>query len=379
MLNNNFGLPDPEPQPQPQSPLAPPPAPPQIDTAAVPSNGGCLGELSWIAASFVLPLASSSFYRRAARRSTGSAVLFFMSFWAIITLVTTLGLTLKLGQASSEIRRAFDTGAIPQITIHNGIATVQGKQPVILVDNNDVFVAIDTTGKFTSIDRSKYRTGFLLTRTDLVVLSTSNYQALPLGDLQEAFQQDPLVINGETMSQFWRGFTGIMAIFILIGLGFWNLAVRFIYLVVVAVVVWGVANLFRSKTPYGVVLSLGMYVFVPVIYVVNIFDRLGSSFFLLQTLILVVAWLVALNLALSKDSFGHLGEGLPLRAWRALLGLPLLVVMALDAVFSWKNGGWFILLALVLTLILLVAAGLYTRPRKEASTGFPTGGIGTAP
>jgi hypothetical protein len=345
--------------------------------AAAPSGGGCMTELGWIAASFVLPLASISFYRRVVRRSVGSAVLFFVCFMGIITLVSTLGLALKVSAVSTEIRRVFDSGIVPEITIHDGIASVKGQQPAVLLDNNRTFVAIDTTGKITSIDQSRYTTGFLLTRTDLHILSTNaQYQVLPLTQVQQIFTQDPLVINGETTAQFWRGFTGVFAIAIFLGLAIWNLAVRFVYLAFLALILWGITCLFRPKTPYGVVLSVGIFAFVPVIYFINIIDRIGRSFFLLQTLLLLVVWLVALNLALTKDSSGYFGEGQPLRGWRALLGLPLLVVLALDAIFVWQNGGWFDLLALGLTLILLVAAGLFTRTHSEPNPGLPTSPTG---
>ena len=60
---------------------------PSGQPAVEPAGGGCLSNLGWYAASFVLPLGSLSFYRRASRRTTGSAVLFFVLFMAIVTLV----------------------------------------------------------------------------------------------------------------------------------------------------------------------------------------------------------------------------------------------------------------------------------------------------
>jgi hypothetical protein len=55
--------------------------------AAEPAESGFMNELGWNASSFILPAASLSFYRRAAQRSTGNAVLFFVIFMGFITLL----------------------------------------------------------------------------------------------------------------------------------------------------------------------------------------------------------------------------------------------------------------------------------------------------
>jgi hypothetical protein len=360
------------------TPLPPPiPTPTSYLPSASPAGGGCLNELGWYASGFVLPIASLSFYRRAVRRSTGSAVLFFLLFMAVVTLVTTIGVTYKVSLVSNEIRRVFATGNVPEITITGGVASVKGPQTVVLVDSDRTFIAIDLTGKYTDIDRTRYSSGFVLTRTDLYIFSTqsqSQSQTLPLSQVQQMFQQDPLLINADTMASAWQSVTAISSLFIFLGLAFWNMVIRLIYLTFLALIVWGVVSLFHINASYGFVLTVGIFAFVPVIYLIDIIDRLGRSFFLLQTLLLLVVWGLGLYAALAKNGLDFLGPDRPLRSWRALIGIPMLVILALDAIFTWNNGGWFDLFAVAITFVALVGVGLYTRPASEPESGFPTGG-----
>lgn len=350
-----------------------------VQLAAQPAGEGCVSILSWHAASFVLPAASLSFYRRAVSRSVGSAVLFFVLFMGIITLISTVGLARGMSQFSTDIRQVFQTGRMPEITISEGVATVKGQQPAVLFDQNGSLFVVDTTGRYSSIDQARYTSSILLTRTELQVLSTGGrYQVIPLSQLQQVFNQDPLVINAETTARLWQNLTGLFAIIALVGLAFWNLGIRLVYLAALALMMWGGTALFRLRTPFGVVFTIGVYAFVPVVYLVEIIDRLGKSFFLLQTLLLIVVWTVGLVVGLARNGRDMLGPDRPLRAWRAWMGLPLLIVLALDGIFSWLNGGWFDLITAVLTGILLLIAGLYTRPRSEPDASLPTGDAGAA-
>jgi hypothetical protein len=49
-----------------------------------------------------------------------------------------------------------------------------------------------------------------------------------------------------------------------------------------------------------------------------------------------------------------------LRAWRALIGLPMLVVFGLDAIYQWTNGPLILSLTALVTLGVLVIVGAYT-------------------
>ena len=327
-------------------------------------SGGCLSDLGFHAASFVLPIASLSFYRRAAERRTGSAVLFFILFMGIVTILTTIGVTRGLLTATDEIQRAFQDGSVPEITITAGEAVVRAPQPAILIDQDDMLVAIDTTDQLITIDRTRYYQGLLLNRYELKVLNRGEHQTIPLTQVNQFFQRDPLVINAETTARMWQNFSVIFSLAAFFGLALWNVVVRFIYLAALAVAVWGVISIFR-KTDFGTVLIAGIYAFVPAIILHQILNRFGVRFIFLQTLILLTIWGVALYAALVKQGWDLLGPDRPLRSWRALLGLPFLVILALDMFFNWANGGLILLVAAALTGIALVAAGMFTLKQPE--------------
>jgi hypothetical protein len=327
-------------------------------------GGGCLSDLGFHAASFVLPIASLSFYRRAAERRTGSAVLFFIVFMGLVTLLTTIGVARGLLTATEEIQRAFMDGSVPEITITAGEAVVRAPQPAILIDQDDMLVAIDTTGQLNSIDRSRYYQGLLLTRYELKVLNRGESQTIPLAQVNQFFQQDPLVINAETTARMWQNFSVIFSLAAFFGLALWNILVRFVYLAALAVAVWGAVSLFR-KTDYSTVLITGIYAFVPALILNQILNRLGVRFIFLQTLILLVIWGIGLYAVLVKKGWDLLGPDRPLRSWRALLGLPLLAILTLDALFTWANGGLILLAAAAVTGIALIAAGMFTLKQPE--------------
>jgi Protein of unknown function (DUF1189) len=327
-------------------------------------SGGCLSDLGFHAASFVLPIASLSFYRRAAERRTGSAVLFFILFMGIVAILTTIGVARGLLTATDEIQRAFLNGNVPEITITAGEAVVRAPQPAILIDQDDMLVAIDTTGQLNAIDRTRYYQGLLLNRYELKVLNRGESQTIPLAQLNQLFQQDPLVINAETTARMWQNFSVIFSLAAFFALALWNVVVRFMYLAALAVAVWGAVSLFR-KTDYSTVLIAGIYAFVPALILHQILNRFGVRFIFLQTLILLVVWGIGLYAALVKQGWDLLGPDRPLRSWRALLGLPLLAVLVLDILFNWANGGLILLAAAALTGIALVAAGMFTLKQPE--------------
>ena len=329
-------------------------------------GGGCLSDMGFHAASFVLPIASLSFYRRAAKRSTGSAVLFFILFMGVVTVLTTIGVARGLLTATDEIQRAFQDGSVPEITITSGEAVVRAPQPAILIDQDNMLVAIDTTGQLNAIDRTRYDQGLLLTRYELHLLNRGEYEyrTIPLAQVNQLFQRDPLVINAETTARMWQNFSVIFSLAAFFGLALWNIVVRFMYLAALAVAVWGAVSLFR-KTDYSTVLIAGIYAFVPALIIHQILNRLGIHFIFLQTLILVVVWGVGIYAILVKQGWDLLGPDRPLRSWRALLGLPLLAVLTLDMLFNWANGGLILLAAAALTGIALVAAGMFTLKQPE--------------
>ncbi len=337
--------------------------------------GGCLSELGWLAAGWVLSCFSPTFYYRAARRRVGGAILFFVVFGLVITSLQTLGLIRSLVQAGLEIRRAFEAGDFPEITISGGVAEVSGPQPRVLIDDPSVLVVLDTTGQYTEIDRRRYTQGFLLTRTTLIVLSQQGqYQEIPLSDLQAALGTDPIVINGDTATNYWTIFAAIFSVIAWVFLAVWNILVRIAYLAVIALVFWGVAALIRPGTGFGPVLVAGLYALIPAEYARFLLSEVRFGFLGLFTILLLPLWAAAVAAALiprppapaSDSAADYFRADHPLRFWRVLIALPLLADFALEIVFDWKL--WYVTWGLAfLTLIALLAASLWPLVMKKSA------------
>jgi len=194
---------------------------------------------------------------------------------------------------------------------------------------NSIFVAADTTGVLTEIDRSQYRQGFLLTRTELHILNNGEYQAMPLSEINTAFKKDPLVINADTVTQAWQTFSGIMAIVMLIGLWFWHFVFRLMIIAIYALVVWGIVSLARPGTGFSPIIISGLYAVVPAIYISHLFTRSGFSFPGVQSLFLFIFWIIGLIASLMDHPM--LKAERPLRSWTALIGAPMLILFIVDS------------------------------------------------
>ncbi len=325
---------------------------------------GCLNELSFHAASFVLPLASLSFYRRVTSRRTGSAALFFILFMAIVSVLGTVNINLNMSLLTAKIRDAFLQGKVPDITIQNGVAIVDASQPVLLINESRTLVAIDATGQMRSIDQGRYEQGFLLTRDELHSLNRGRYQRMPNSQINQLLGQNPLVLDANSASQMWQTFTNIFSLLSFVGLILWHIVLRLMYLAFLAVLLWGGVSIFR-KTDYSTVLITGIYAFIPAFLLHNTLGKFEVRFIFLQTLIFIPIWVVGLYGALAPGGLDLLGPDRPLRAWRAWMGLPLMIVLALNTIFNWERGGLINVIALALTGIALVTAGMFTLPSHD--------------
>jgi hypothetical protein len=326
-----------------------------------PPAGGCLAELGWLGAGFVLPCASLTFYRRAARRRVVGAVAFFALFTLLISGLQTLGVGRGLLLVRGNIRRVFESGRFPEIEIRGGLARVNAEQPLVLLDDGDSIFVLDTTGSYRRLDRSTHSMGFLLTRTSLHVMSRDGrYEEVPLETLHTLLGGDPIVVNADSASRFWVGFAAIATPVAFLGLALWHVLIRFVYLAMLGLVIWGVVALVRPGTGFGPVLITGLYALVPAMYAHYLLGRLGIGFITLQTLLLLPLWSVALAAALAAPGRSILGQERSLRGWRALFGVPMLLVFALDIVLAPRWGAPFGWLVAWLTFVSLAAVGLWS-------------------
>jgi hypothetical protein len=263
-----------------------------------------------------------------------------------------------------SIQESYAAGEVPVITITHGIANVDGPQPYIFVDqrtsSDSVLVAVDTTGKLREIDRDLYEQGFLLTRTELHMLTPQNgYQVLPLAELHSAFNQDPLVINAETVSQAWGVMSVIIVVFAFLFIAIWFTVVRLMIIAMIALILWGIVTLVKPNTSFGPIIITGLYAIIPAIYLSHLFSRSELGFPGLQTFLLLVFW--SLGLLASFVDVKFLTQERPQRLWTALIGLPLLILYAVD--LFWQFPYPYDLVALwgmtLLTVVVLIALRLY--------------------
>jgi len=326
---------------------------------AVPPSGGLLQQIGLFLGGLVLPLGSLTFYRKVSQQRVAVALLFFLLFTTGISFLITLNVGKDLWPVQGEIQKAFDQGKFPEITIRNGLAQVKGDQTQVLIDQDTMFVAIDMTGQYTGIDRTKYTQGFLLTQDTLVFLSQNGqYRSLPLSQFNEVFNQDPIVINAQTTVQFWQAFTLITVIVVFLALLVWSTLLRLMYVAMLALIIWAVISLFRPKAGFGPVIISGLYALVPAIYLTYLFDLAKLSFPGLQTLLLLPFWVIGLMASFSGADFFRERS---LRLWRAVIGLPLLLLLMVDIFVPYQYEAGIAWALAVLTFLALLGVGLVTR------------------
>lgn len=335
---------------------------------------GCLNELGWFFSGAVLPLGSFSFYRKASKHSVGSVILFFIAF----TLVISSLLTIKVGAAMfsvvGEIQKAYAEGTIPEITITHGIAEVNGEQPAVLINNVDsngdrLLIAADTTGQITHIDEDRFDQGFLLTRTELHMLTNQNgYQVVPLSQVNASFEKDPIIINAETVTQAWSATSIIVVIVAFLFLALWHIVIRLMIIALFGLLMWGIISLARPNTGFGPVIISGLYAIVPAIYLSHLFSRSGISLPGFQTFFLMVFWIIGIVASLSRSAFFSADR--PIRLWTAWLGLPMLILFVVDIFTKFPSpyGPIVLWIITLLTWAVLIGVRLFFRfndPKTE--------------
>ncbi len=338
------------------------------------AGSGCLGQLGWFLSGAVLPIASLSFYRKAAQRSVGSAILFFIVFTLVLSTLSTLNFAVGAFAFMGEIQQAYLDGEIPEITISKGVAEVNSPQPMILLNGADqagrtMFVAIDTTGVIEEIDPSRYDQGFLLTRNEFHLLTDrQGYQTLPLSEFNKAFEKDPIILNGETVSQGWGVVSAFTTLVVLISLILWHTVVRLMFISMIALIFWGVISLIKPNTGFGPIIITGLYAVVPSVYLSHLFSRSDLGFPGEQTFFLLVFWVIGLLANFLNTSF--LTRERPLYLLSAFVGLPMLLFYMIDIFWQFESPYDRIALWLIsgLTLLILIGLRLFFRFREQNVT-----------
>ena len=102
----------------------------------------------------VLPAGSFTFYKKAAKRSAGLALLFFFLFTTVLAIISTQAFNRQMDTAVKDIEKELTKMVFPAITVRNGVATAKGPQPYTIYGNEGEIFAIDTTGKIQQIPQT---------------------------------------------------------------------------------------------------------------------------------------------------------------------------------------------------------------------------------
>jgi hypothetical protein len=341
----------------------PPQAAAQPAQASTPSAPPALLEL--YGAGFVLPCISPTFFYHATRRRVSSAIWFFLLFALALTTVQTLDMFQDLGTFGQEIGQGFTSGRFPEITISRGRATIRGTEPFVL-ELGDSILILDTTNQYTAahLRSGRYNSGILLTETKVYSLDDGELNSIELRELQ-AMLGDPFVIDAGTIQKWLNWLQVVISVVLILR----NTVGQLVYLTLVALIVWGVATAVRRGTRFAPVFVTGVYALVPAVYGSYLLKRARITFCGQHTILLLTVWAIGLIAALSERKGGIVSGERPLRPWRALVGVPMLLVLALDKVFSWPSGAivsWGITL---LTLATLAFIGLWPILGSEKDTG----------
>lgn len=259
----------------------------------------------WLIKGLVFPCWSGPFYKKATQKRVIVAILFLILFAIVQTSIVSIQVFFSLKGFGGEIEKAYQQGEIPTISIEDGVAAVSDNEPYIFSQNRQFF-GLDTTGQTQEIDTQAYSEGILITQTELHFVNEDGYQVLPLVELHE-FLGNPIIIDQAQVLNLW----GTLRLFIhlLIGIGgfLWNTFIRFGYVAMLGLVVWGVVSLFQKETTYKQILITGIYAMVPTFYLNYTLKQIGFSFFGFFTLILLVVWGIAVRYVVKPPAEAETG------------------------------------------------------------------------
>jgi len=329
------------------------------------------GLLLWLSG-FGLSWFSPTFFYRVGKKPLMHAFGFFALFSVVLMTMQTVIGTFLLSGVGDTLAQGFEDEQIPSIEISGGRADFGSEGPLVILDEGGSLLVFDKTGQYDLESLRAYETGFILTGTTLIGKDSSGrLQEISLADLNAAVG-DPIVVSPESIQSIWGQVTLIGALAIFGSVFIWDVLVRLAYLAFLALLMWGGANLVKRGTDFTHVLIAGIYTLLPVmvlrfVIATSLRTPLIPGVF---SVMYVVAWAVALVFMLKQreetspegktvPARGRLWQVSPLRAWRALLALPILIYIPIELAvitrlpwyLSWLL--WFVSLGLMLIVSLL--------------------------
>lgn len=207
-----------------------------------------------------------------------------------LTSITAIQVAFSLKDVGYEINGAYERGEFPNIFIENGIARTDGKEQFIFSSNRTV-VEIDTSGQTQGIDTSSYSEGILLTRDEIHLVNDDGYRVFPLTELNETFG-NPIVLDKANVLELWNNVKNVINLVVLFGGYIFNLFARFISIVLIGLLVWGIISIKHQGIGFNLILITGIYANVPASYLFLLLKSISLTFCGLRPVLLIVIWLI---------------------------------------------------------------------------------------
>lgn len=253
----------------------------------------------WLLKGFIFPCWSRKYYKRATQKRVFIAVIFLLIFAFVQSSITTIQVAFAMKNVRNEISGAYEREELPTIWIEDGIARTDSQDQFFFSDKRTV-VEIDLTGYAQGIDTSKYSEGILLTHNELHFVNDDGYQEIPLVELHEYFG-NPIVLDKTQVLELWEKATSIIDIAAFFGIFFWNAAIRFAYIALLGLLVWGVFSIKYQEVGFNQILITGIYSNVPSIYLSFFIKKIGIGFCGLYTILILIIWTFAMYYVLKAE------------------------------------------------------------------------------
>ena len=101
--------------------------------------------------------------------------------------------------------------------------------------------------------------------------------------------------------ELWEKATSIIDIAAFFGIFFWNAAIRFAYIALLGLLVWGVFSIKYQEVGFNQILITGIYSNVPSIYLSFFIKKIGIGFCGLYTILILIIWTFAMYYVLKAE------------------------------------------------------------------------------
>jgi len=317
-----------------------------------------LGRLAlFFASALVLPCFSPSFYYHASKRKVAHGIAFMLAFGMLLASLKMLSFASAMQTVRRSVTDLFASARVPSITISEGYAKIDSQQPVVLADSQEMLIVLDGTGAYNGDElRAGHLNGGLIVSRDNLTLLNEQGETLiiPFSILKRWSWVDPR-IDASVAARL----VSLTYLILFAGWALWFTWIRLLYVGLLAALVRALSGLSGRHIDFSSLLVTGMFATVPATYLTHLFERMGGLLYGRFTLFLMLFWATGLVAVVLPRKEGDLLRGQrPLRPWRALTGLPLLLAMALESIFGWNDAPVILVGAGVVSMLLFLLVAL---------------------